>query len=243
MLKLLTWNCQGAFRKKFPRVAEMAPDLAVIQECEQLDRIPWKKGTPPSAALWFGDNPTRGLGIFSWTNLCFEALPGYDQSIRYCIPLRVTSPYQFQALAVWAMPDRLRTHSYSGQIYLALAAYRSFIQSADTVVLGDFNSSQRTTPGSRLGNHASLTLNLKDLWLVSAYHQFYLERQGQEKRWTYFQGRKPSHPAHLDYAFIPSRWLRRLARVAVGEPQSWLECSDHCPVMVEINEKGPGVIV
>jgi exonuclease III len=243
MLKLMTWNCQGAFRKKYPLVADIAPDLAVIQECEQLERIPWKKGRPPTAALWFGENPTRGLGVFSWTNLCLQPLEGYDPSIRFCIPIRVTAPYQFQLVAVWAMDDKDDSHSYSGQVYRALGTYRDFIQAADTVFMGDFNSSKLTTPESRLGNHGAITMNLNDMWLVSAYHQFYFERQGQEKRWTFFRGRKLERHTHLDYAFIPSRWLRRLAHVEIGDPQAWLAHSDHCPVIVEVQEKEAGKIV
>src|SRR5512140_789895 len=116
---LLTWNCQGAFRKKYPLVAGLTPDLAVIQECEQPERIPWKKGQPPTAALWFGESPNKGLGIFSWTGLVFEPLAEYDRSIRYCVPIRVTSPYQFNLVAVWAMDHVKAAHSYSAQVFQA----------------------------------------------------------------------------------------------------------------------------
>jgi exodeoxyribonuclease III len=243
MVKLITWNCQGAFRKKFPLIAEIKPDLAVIQECEHPERIPWKKGQPPTTALWFGEKPSKGLGIFSWTGLTIEAVEDYDHTIRYCIPLRITAPYQFNLIAVWAMDHKMSSHSYSGQVYQAIGAYRDFILAADTVFMGDYNSSAATTPKSRLGNHPTLAMNLHDLWLVSAYHQFYFERQGQEKRWTYFQGRKINRRSHIDYAYIPSRWTRRLSNVQVGEPGQWLEHSDHCPVIVEIQEKAPGIIV
>lgn len=243
MLRILTWNCQGAFRKKYPLIAGLSPDLAVIQECENLERIPWKQGNPPQSMAWFGDSPNKGLGIFSWSNLQFHALEGYDTSIRYCVPIQVTAPFQFQAIAIWAMDHRQDSHSYSGQIYLAIGAYRDFILSADTVILGDYNSSKRTTPKSRLGNHAALTIDLKDLWLISAYHHFFFERQGQEKQATYYQGRKLERPSHIDYAYIPTRWLRHLKKVQVGEPQTWLQQSDHCPVIVDIQEKGPNTIV
>jgi exodeoxyribonuclease-3 len=243
MIKLVTWNCQGAFRKKFFPIAAMAPDLAVIQECEHPDRIKWKGGQPPSSMLWFGEKPARGLGVFSWTDFTFEPLEGYDASIRHCIPIRVVSPYTFQFIAVWAMDHKDDRHSYSGQVYQAIGAYREFIQAADTALIGDFNSSTLTTPKSRLGNHATLTLDLHNLWLISAYHQFYHERQGQEKRWTFFHGRKQARHGHIDYVYIPSRWLRRLANVQVGDPQGWLQHSDHCPVIVEIREVEKGRIV
>jgi exodeoxyribonuclease-3 len=242
-MKLMTWNCQGAFRKKYPRVAEIGPDLAVIQECEQPERIPWKFGQKPTAMLWFGQSPTKGLGIFSWTNLTFQALETYDTSLRYCIPIQVTSPFQFHLLAVWAMDHLKDAHSYSAQVYQAAGLYREFIQQADTVFIGDYNSSKRTTPPSRLGNHATLTQSLHDLWLVSAYHQFFFEPQGQEKQSTYFRGRKMDRPSHIDYVYIPSRWTRRLKKVQVGDPAVWLEHSDHCPVIVEIVPKEGDKIV
>lgn len=148
-MKLVTWNCQGAFRKKYALIADLSPDLAVIQECE----------------------------------------------------------------------------------------------AADTVMLGDFNSSKRSTPRSRIGNHTTLTNALDSLWMVSAYHQYFHEKQTQEKRETFFRGRKTEKISHIDYAYIPVRWLRRLRQVEVGAPETWLAHSDHCPVIVEIHEKEKGTIV
>ena len=242
-MRLLTWNCQGAFRKKYPLIAGQAPDLAVIQECEQLERIPWKQGNPPLTALWFGDKPNRGLGIFSWSGLEFEALPDYDTSIRYCVPIRVTAPYQFNLVAIWAMDHKDGKLSYSAQIYQAIAAYREFILGGDTVVMGDFNSSRRSTPRSRLGNHTTLTTTLADLGMISAYHYRYMETQGKEKRGTFFKARKLAKPSHIDYAYIPTRWLRRLKAVEVGAPADWLVSSDHCPLMVEFVAKDKTRIV
>lgn len=241
-MKLLTWNCQGAFRKKYSLVAALQPDLAVIQECEQPERIPWKLGRPPSGHLWFGQNPTRGLGIFSWTGFSFQESAIHDRSIQYCAPVEVTAPFSFHLVAVWTKEANHAKHSYSGQIYQALGLYREFILGADTAILGDYNSSPSTTPRSRMGNHPTLQIDLNDLWLVSAYHHFFHERQGKESRGTYFRSRRLDRPAHIDYAYIPTRWLRRLARVEVGDPASWLEYSDHCPILVEIREKGKGII-
>ena len=236
-MKLVTWNCQGAFRKKYPLIASQSPDLAVIQECENPERIPWKQGNPPTAALWFGDKPTRGLGVFSWTNLEFEALPGYDETIQFVAPIRVTAPFQFHLAAVWSKDHANSKLAYSAQIYQAIAAYREFILEADTLFLGDFNSSRRSTPRSRIGNHTTLTISLADLGMISAYHYRYQEKQGKETRGTFFRDRKTLKPAHIDYAWIPTRWLRRLKAVEVGDPADWLEHSDHCPLFVEFIPK------
>ena len=241
-MRVLTWNCQGAFRKKYAQIARMAPDLAVIQECEQLEKLSWKEGNPPVAALWFGDKPSKGLGIFSWTGLTLSVLDGFDPSIRYCVPVEVGGLFHFRCVAVWAMDHRKDNLSYSAQVYQAVSLYREFISGGDTVFLGDFNSSKRTTPRSRIGNHTTLSTTLDDLWLESAYHHYFHEKQGKETRGTFFRGRDAGKPTHIDYAYIPVRWLRRLHKVEVGNPAEWLQQSDHCPLWVDILEKEPGLI-
>lgn len=234
-MRLITWNCQGAFRKKYTPIARFNPDLAVIQECEPLEKLSWKEDRPPSAALWFGDKPAKGLGIFSWNGLSLDVLEGYDRSIRYCVPLRVGGEKPYHAIAVWAMDHPDGKLSYSAQVYQALAVYREFIQANDCVFLGDFNSNRRTTPRSRLGNHTTLATNLEDLWLTSAYHHFFHEKPGKESHGTFFRARKQEKPNHIDYIYLPVRWLRGLRRVQLGDPAVWLAYSDHCPVIVDVD--------
>ena len=68
-MKLITWNCQGAFRKKAEIILTLNPDILVIQECESPERLIFKNSTmKPNDFLWFGDNQNKGLGIFSFGN-------------------------------------------------------------------------------------------------------------------------------------------------------------------------------
>lgn len=242
-MKLVTWNCQGAFRRKYPALAALQPDLAVVQECESLERIPWKQGNAPTHAFWYGEKPTRGVGIFSWTQTSFRVKEGFDTSIHYAIPVEVEAPIPFHVIAVWTMKHADWRLAYSGQAYRALGVYREFILSADTVILGDFNSNQRTAPRGRIGSHAVLAANLHTLGLISAYHFATGEKSGNETHPTFFHGRKTEQAGHIDYVFIPSRWIRRLKSVQVGDPGEWLAYSDHCPVMVEFVPKYPNSMV
>ncbi|MEJ5312927.1 MAG: endonuclease/exonuclease/phosphatase family protein [Anaerolinea sp.] len=238
-MKLVTWNCQGAFRKKYPALAALRPDVAVVQECESLERIPWKQGNAPMSATWYGEKPTRGVGIFSWTGVSFQVSEMFDPTIHYAIPVEVKTPIPFHLIAVWTMKHADWRLAYSGQAYRALGVYREFILSADTVILGDFNSNQRSTPRGRIGNHAVLAANLQTLGLVSAYHFATGEKTGMEKTPTFFRGRKAEQAGHIDYVFFPARWIRRLKRVEVGASAEWLEYSDHCPVVVEFVPRSP----
>src|SRR6478672_2815524 len=103
-MKIITWNCQGAFRKKAAWVAQCAPDLAIIQECECPEKLTFPEGIlEPTTHLWFGHTPFKGLSVISYTNLSFSLYEGYDPSIRYCIPLNVTGHTDLNLIAVWAM--------------------------------------------------------------------------------------------------------------------------------------------
>jgi hypothetical protein len=66
-LRLVPWNCGSGFHRKVGALSARAPDIAVIQECANLDTLVRKSPEfAPSGALWIGDNPNRGLGVFSF---------------------------------------------------------------------------------------------------------------------------------------------------------------------------------
>lgn len=44
-MKLITWNCQGAFRKKADIILLQQPDILVVQECEHPDNLVFNSTT------------------------------------------------------------------------------------------------------------------------------------------------------------------------------------------------------
>jgi hypothetical protein len=72
-LRIVTWNCAMAFRRTWPRLAALQPDIAVIQECEEPDKWP---AIGASSILWHGENRHKGLAVLSFGGLAvrFNAL-------------------------------------------------------------------------------------------------------------------------------------------------------------------------
>jgi endonuclease/exonuclease/phosphatase family metal-dependent hydrolase len=233
-MKLVTWNCQGAYRKKAEPIATYRPDIAVIQECEALDRLAFAGNSMRSTTqAWFGNSNHKGVGVFSYTDLNFELYEAYDPTLRYCIPLRVTGRLRFNLLAIWAMNHPERKRSYIAQVYQALETYQAFIRQADTLLAGDFNSNKRWDSTPKLGNHTQVVESLAGEKIVSVYHHYFGEAQGQESRPTLFMQRKQKSVYHVDYCFAPEQWASRLSSVVVGSYETWRQWSDHCPLFVE----------
>lgn len=233
-VRLITWNCQGGFRRKSSLVAAFQPDLAVIQECEHPERLSWGDVPAPSASAWVGNSPRKGLAVFSWTSSALSVMDVYDPGIRHCLPIQTGGSPPFTLLAIWAMDHPIGKLSYSAQIYQALSVYRSLLDRGDTVVMGDFNTNRKQSRARRVGSHHTMQTQMEDLWLFSAYHYFYHQAQGQESQGTYFRGCDPQKPSHIDYVYLPINWQRRLRQVRVGDPAVWLAHSDHCPLIVDL---------
>ena len=74
-MKIVTWNCNGAFRKKIKSLEEFQADILIIQGCENpeqsKDKIYKKWATN---FLWTGDNKNKGLGVFAKNDIRLERL-------------------------------------------------------------------------------------------------------------------------------------------------------------------------
>ena len=61
-MKIIGWNCNGAFRKKSEKVLSLNPDILIISECENIERLKIGKLIPePNDVKWFGE---KLAGIF-----------------------------------------------------------------------------------------------------------------------------------------------------------------------------------
>jgi exonuclease III len=236
-LRIITWNCQGAFRKKARCIANLKPDIAVIQECEKLDKLNFEEDiVQPYSRHWFGDS-RKGLGIFSFTEYTFHLNKRYDASIRHCIPVHVKGKIDFNLIAVWAMNHKQRKLSYISQVYLAIEKYEDFIKRANTVIAGDFNFNKIWDDIPRIANFSKVLARLEKENLASVYHEHFNELHGKESRDTLFMYRKKDKGYHIDYCFAPKRWIHYLSSFQVGNFDYWHEFSDHCPLIIDFDDK------
>jgi hypothetical protein len=231
-MRIITWNCSMAFRKKAALLSVLQPDLAVIQECEMPER--WGE-IGATSVLWHGANRHKGLAVLAFGAWRLEPVAQRDATIDYVLPAHVTGPLSFNLLGVWTKPSSIPGQDYVGQIYKAALVYQDWLAGGPSLVVGDLNSSSvfRKQPGR--AHHTDVVDALAEAGMTSAYHHYHGCAHGVEAHPTWFMHKRTRSVFHLDYCFIPELWAPRLLGVTVGAIADWSPYSDHVPLIVDIS--------
>jgi exodeoxyribonuclease III len=143
-MRLISWNCQGAFRKKADLILALHPDVLVIQECEHPDKYIYNPTNKKSdSQYWYGDSRHKGIYISSFNDCKIELLSDFNPKFRYILPFHVTGHGKtITLLAIWAMNNKENYDArYIGQVWLAINYYADLLGAA-TILVGDFNSNK-----------------------------------------------------------------------------------------------------
>lgn len=237
-MKIITWNCNMAFRKKAEFILKYQPDIVIIPECENPDKLEFKPGTVlPTDIFWHGKNPNKGLGVFSYRNYKFQLHDSYNPDFRTILPLVVTGgKVDFILIAVWANNPEDRSYQYIGQVWKAINYYKPLLKKKKIIIAGDFNSNTIWDKLPRRVNHSTVVEFLERKKIYSAYHNFFDQTQGNEEHNTLFMYRHKNKPYHIDYCFASADLISKLSNVEVGNHLDWCKHSDHTPLIITFND-------
>ena len=233
-MRIITWNCNMAFRKKADVILTYNPDILIVPEFEHPDKLKLNTGIPqPTDVLWFGTNQHKGLGIFSYSNYRFKLLDMHNPELKMIIPIAVTGgQYDFTLYAIWANNPGDPDGQYVEQIWKAIHHYNNHLTGKPSILAGDFNSNTIWDRKHRAGNHSNVVKFLAEKEIYSAYHVHHQQEQGKEKHPTYYLYRHLDKPYHLDYCFISADLAGKLQSVEIGDYDYWIRYSDHVPVII-----------
>ncbi len=234
-MKIITWNCNMAFRKKTKYLLAYKPDIVVVPECENIGNLKFEEGTLiPKDILWYGTNPHKGLGIFSYSTYRFKLLDCHNALFKYILPISVTGGnIDFTLFAIWANNAEDKDGQYVTQVWKAIHYYESILSNKNIILIGDFNSNTIWDRPRREGNHSTVVEKLASKNIYSTYHIFHDQVQGKEKHPTLFLYRHKDKPYHLDYCFASIDLIQKLENVEIGKYKKWASYSDHNPIMVK----------
>ena len=246
-MRVVSWNCNGALRKKTDPIDLLHADILIVQECEDPERSLKTYHQWAGNYLWKGSSKSKGVGVFARNGVELEALswsrefsiPGVSSSsatwntdeLREFISFRVND--KFNAVAVWTKQSIGGTFGYAGQLWKYLQAHRNDLAADESLVIGDLNSNVQWDRPDRWWNHTDNVRTLKEIGLCSLYHEIHGIEQGNEPDPTLYLQRNLEKPYHIDYVFA-SKLLRLGATMDVLQPSEWLKFSDHMPLVVDL---------
>ena len=233
-MKIVAWNCNMSFRTKAEFILAENPDLIIVSECENPEKLIFKPHIKqPDNMVWYGDNPHKGVGVFSYGNYKLELLDIHNPQFRYILPIAVSNhEIKFILFAVWTQKP-LKTDHYINQIWNAVNYYSDLLDNENVIIAGDFNSSFFFDKNKKPVSHTDLVNFLNEKNIISTYHYFHNQPHGNEKHMTHFWQKKIHQPFHLDYCFASKSFFLALKNVEVGTYEKWIKLSDHKPLIVE----------
>ncbi|MGH2564890.1 MAG: hypothetical protein ACRDE5_10265 [Ginsengibacter sp.] len=236
-MKIITWNCNMAFRKKAGFILEHKPDILIVPECEHIDKLKFNSDVfKPNEMLWFGKNQNKGLGIFSYNNFKLKLLNTHNPELRMIVPIGVSNGnFGFTLYAIWANNPDDSDGQYVEQVWKALHHYNNYLANKQTILVGDFNSNTIWDRKNRVGNHSNVVKYLEEKGIYSSYHLYHKQIQGKEQHPTLYMYRHKDKSYHIDYCFISEDFVKKLQSVEIGEYDFWKQYSDHVPVIVTLD--------
>jgi hypothetical protein len=237
-LRIVVWNCNMALHMKFERLLSLNPDIAIIPECAEPDVIRRKSADFAfSDCEWAGLYPNKGLGVFSFGNLALRRHQSWERRNHIMLPLEIRGSIAANLLAVWAHNHRVppSVNPEPGTTADGIRYYADFLRVTSSIVAGDFNANAIWDATNRYPKFAEVDQCLRALKLTSIYHAYTNNSLGKEAEPTLLFTKNPDKKYHIDYIYVPQKWLSRPYSVTVGTAKEWLMYSDHVPVLAEVN--------
>lgn len=235
-MRLVAWNCNQGFDRKYPLLREFGFDVAVVCECgpatPDLGQV--RSLTQVTRPAFDTAGYKKCIGVFAQDPWTVHQLPVVDD-MPWLLPVRVEGPTEFTLLAHWALsPDKLEgVATYVEQTRRVIDEVVPTID-GPAVLAGDFNAGAPSGLASA-ARHIENAAVLEEQGLVSAYTTAHSDRDPRDEPTLYWMWDREKR-YHCDHIFLPEDWTHDLS-VTVGSYEEWTEArvSDHVPVVAEIN--------
>ncbi|TFH04462.1 MAG: endonuclease/exonuclease/phosphatase family protein [Methanosarcina sp.] len=234
-MRVITWNCNMAFRKKYEQILSYEPDLLIVPECEHPDKLNNKFY---DNVLWIGDNRNKGLAVFSFNDFEITIHEAYCESYKYVLPVKVINNKEINLIAVWSQNNKEDPRRrYIGEVWQSLNYYKDMFKSP-TIIAGDFNWNviwdKEHSNYPLHGTLTDVTNLLKQFEIFSMYHAFTDVKFGVEVEPTLYFRKNIKTPYHIDYVFAPLDFISNGKSFSIGKYEDWIPLSDHMPLIAEL---------
>lgn len=99
-MKIVSWNCNRSFRKKYERLLELDADVYIIQECEPLDKITGVLKEIIANGIWEKGRKQNGLLVFAKPGISLRHMDWDSYGMGVYLPVLVNDTLPL--VCVWA---------------------------------------------------------------------------------------------------------------------------------------------
>ena len=222
-MKIIAYNINLSSQEKIDRILEYDADVYIIPEiaCTQSVSLP-----VGYQMKWTGDKPQKGLGVIWKTSFKVEVPNWFNPKLQYFLPLMIDG---YLIIAAWPTTTEQNSPMKYPEIAMkALQEYAPYIKQFPTIISGDMNLYKGQSGETKKFSIQTIYDFLKEMNVVSVYHEMTGETLGNESCATYYHQFKKNQPFFIDYTFsrIPIKSFK------IGEWDS--DISDHVPQFIEI---------
>ena len=222
-MKIIAYNISLSNQKKIDRILACDADVYILPEIACTSSVSLPEGY---LMEWTGDLPYKGLGVIWKSSLKVEVPKWFNPKLNYFLPLIIDG-----ILIIAAWPTTTAQNSPMKYPEIAMKAfleYEPYIKLFPTIISGDMNLYKGQSGETKKFSIQAICDFLKQMNVVSVYHDLTGEALGNESCATYYHQFKKNQPFFIDYTFsrIPIKSFK------IGEWDSAI--SDHVPQLIEI---------
>ena len=222
-MKIIAYNINLSSQEKIDRILEHDADVYILPEIACKPSVSLPEGYQME---WTGDIPHKGLGVIWKPSVKVEVPKWFNPKLQYFLPLMIDG---YLIIAAWPTTTEQNSPMKYPEIAMkALQEYAPYIKQFPTIVSGDMNLYKGQSGETKKFSIQAICDFLKQMNVVSVYHEMTDEVLGTESCATYYHQFKKNQPFFIDYTFssIPVKSFR------IGEWDS--DISDHVPQFIEI---------
>jgi len=238
-MKIVSWNCRGAFRDKYPKVAKYDADIYVISEAENPEKYVADSEYEEylnyiSDYKWLGDGEDKGILIFSKNKIIVEN-NFWNSKHKFFLSVKINN--SLDLVGVWTQDNKALKSKYVEEVIPYLRIYEDKIRASKNLIFcGDFNSNKIWDNEHKGRCHTDMVKIFNSMNLVSVYHRLNNEKQGEESVPTFFEYLHEDKPYHIDYVFSKPGLVKNLE---IGTYEEYVggedNNSDHVPLIFEVD--------
>jgi exodeoxyribonuclease-3 len=146
-----------AFRKKAEFILTEQPDILIVPECENQERLAFGlESQQRTDKFWYGNNPHKGIRVFSFGDFKIKRLDIHNPDFKYVLPLSIYNEKINLTVFAIRLQKPEKQDCYTEQVWNAVHFYGNLLDNDIVILVGDFNSNSIWNKPNRIYNHTNL---------------------------------------------------------------------------------------